>query len=124
MRSNETSHRPNKELIKEITALRSQLKRLSATMESESESGVSRALSAVESKSKEAIDATLSAAQNFIDQYADGVRDAARDISSRTGELRDSASESVVDMVRARPFTTVAAIAGIGFLAGCLFRRH
>ncbi len=119
MRSNETAVRANKDLVREINALRSQLKRLSASMENETESSGSRVLSA----SKEAVDAAIGAAQNFIDQYADSAREAAHEVSRRTVELRDSAAETLVDTVKARPFTTVAAIAGIGFLAGFLFRR-
>jgi ElaB/YqjD/DUF883 family membrane-anchored ribosome-binding protein len=120
MRANGTALRANKEMIKEINALRTQLKKLSATMETEAESGVSRTLGAVESKSKEAI----GAAQDFVDQYADGARDAVQDVSRRTAELRDSAAESLVEAVKDRPFATAAAIAGIGFLAGFLFRRN
>jgi ElaB/YqjD/DUF883 family membrane-anchored ribosome-binding protein len=123
MRANGTALRANKELIKEINALRTQLKKLSATMETEAESGVGRTLNAVESKSKEAIDSAISAAQDFIDQYADGARDAVQDLTRRGAELRESAAGSLVDMVRARPFATAAAIAGIGFIAGFLFRR-
>jgi ElaB/YqjD/DUF883 family membrane-anchored ribosome-binding protein len=124
MHANGSALRANKELIKEISALRSQLKKLSVTMENEAESGVSRALGAVEAKSKEAIDSAISAAQDFIDQYADGARDVVHQASRRTVELRDSAAEQLVDMVRARPFATAAAIAGIGFIAGCLLRRN
>ena len=119
MRANGTALRANKELMKEISALSTQLKKLSTMMNSEAESGVSRALGDVKSKSNSA----LGAAQDFIDQYADGAREAVQDASHRTAELRDSASESLVEVVKARPFTTVAAIAGISFLAGFLFRR-
>jgi ElaB/YqjD/DUF883 family membrane-anchored ribosome-binding protein len=124
MRTNGTAVRANKELIREINTLRTQLKKLSASMENEAESGMSRALNAVESKSKEAIDQAIGAAQDFIDQYADGARDALNDVSRRGGELRDSAADSLIDMVKTRPFATVATIAGIGFLAGCLLRRN
>jgi ElaB/YqjD/DUF883 family membrane-anchored ribosome-binding protein len=123
MRANGTALRANKELIKEISALRTQLKKLSTMMNSEAESGVNRALGDVKSKSKEVIDSALGAAQDFIDQYADGAREALQDASQRTAELRDSASESLVEAVKARPFATAVAIAGISFLAGFLFRR-
>lgn len=124
MRANGTALRTNKDLIKEIHALRTQLKKLSATMETEADGSISRTLNAVESKSKEAIDAALGAAQDFIDQYTDGAREAVQDVSRRTVELRDSAAESLVEAVKVRPFATAAAIAGIGFLAGFLFRRN
>ena len=123
MRSNETAFRANKELVREVNALRTQLKRLSASMEHDAEGNAGHALNAVESKSKEEIDAAIGAAQEFIDQYADGARDAVQDVSRRTAELRDQAAESVVDTVRARPFVTLATIAGVGFLAGFLCRR-
>ena len=123
MRTNGTAVRANKELIKEIHMLRTQLKKLSTTMEHEADSGVSRALSAVESKSKEAIDSAIGAAQDFIDQYADSARDTVDDVSRRASELRESAADSLVDAVRSRPFGTALAIAGIGFLAGFLLRR-
>ena len=119
MRANGTALRANKELMKEISALSTQLKKLSTMMDSEAGSGVSRALGDVKSKSNSA----LGAAQDFIDQYADGAREAVQDASHRTAELRDSASGSLVEAVKARPFATAATIAGISFLAGFLFRR-
>jgi len=123
MRANGTALRANKELMKEISALSTQLKKLSTMMNSEAESGVSRALGDVKSKGKEVIDSALGAAQDFSDRYANGAREAVQDASHRSAELCDSASESLVEVVKARPFTTVAAIAGISFLAGFLFRR-
>ncbi len=123
MRSNGTAFRANKELVKEINSLKVQLKKLSDSMEAESHSGINRTLSTIESKSKEAVDHAISAAQDFIDQYADSARDAARELSAKSAELRETAAESLVDSVQTRPFATVAAIAGIGFLAGFLFRR-
>jgi hypothetical protein len=65
----------------------------------------------------------LGAVQDFIDPYADGAREAVQDASHRSAELHDSASESLVEAVKAWPFATAAAIAGISFLAGFLFRR-
>jgi ElaB/YqjD/DUF883 family membrane-anchored ribosome-binding protein len=123
MRSNETAFKANKELIREVNALRTRLKRLSTSMEHEAEGSAGRVLNAVESKSKEAIDAAIGAAQDFTDQYADGARDTAHEVSRRASELRDQAAESVVDTVRARPFVTLATIASIGLLAGFLCRR-
>jgi ElaB/YqjD/DUF883 family membrane-anchored ribosome-binding protein len=38
--------------------------------------------------------------------------------------LKDKASDTLIEHTEARPFTTLAAIAGIGFLAGWLFRRR
>lgn len=124
MRANGTStHRLNKDLVKEIAALKAQLKKLSAAMEAEATDGVSRAVGAIETRSKEAIDSAIEAAEDFIGDYADGARDAVAAISKKGAELRDSATDSLVETVRARPFGTLAAIVGIGFLAGYLCRR-
>jgi ElaB/YqjD/DUF883 family membrane-anchored ribosome-binding protein len=114
----------NKDLVKEINALKGQLKKLSAAMESEAGDGASRALDAVESKSKQAIEAVIEAAQNFIDDYGETARDRMDALAKRSAELRDKASDSLVETVQERPFGTLAALIGIGFLAGYLCRRH
>ena len=58
----------NKDLVREIAALKAQLKKLSMAMEAEAHDGVDRALGAIETKSKEAIDGADEAAQRFIDE--------------------------------------------------------
>ena len=113
----------NKDLVKEINALKSQLKKLSAAMESEAGDGASRALDAVESKSKQAIEAVIEAAQSFIDDYGETARDRMDALAKRSAELRDKASDSLVETVQERPFGTLAALIGLGFLAGYLCRR-
>lgn len=113
----------NKDLVKEINALKGQLKKLSAAMESEAGDGASRALDAVESKSKQAIEAVIEAAQNFIDEYGETARDRMDALAKRSAELRDKASDSLVETVQERPFGTLAALIGLGFLAGYLCRR-
>ena len=113
----------NKDLVKEINALKGQLKKLSAAMESEAGDGASRALDAVESKSKQAIEAVIEAAQSFIDDYGETARDRMDALAKRSAELRDKASDSLVETVQERPFGTLAALIGIGFLAGYLCRR-
>ena len=113
----------NKDLVKEINALKSQLKKLSAAMENEAGDGASRALDAVESKSKQAIEAVIEAAQNFIDDYGETARDRMDALAKRSAELRDKASDSLVETVQERPFGTLAALVGLGFLAGYLCRR-
>jgi ElaB/YqjD/DUF883 family membrane-anchored ribosome-binding protein len=124
VRANGITHtRSNKDLIKEINALKGQLKKLSAAMENEANEGVSRALGAIETRSKEAIDDAIAATQNFIDEYADGARDAADALAQKSAELRDKAADSLIETVQSRPLGTLAAIAGIGFLAGFLCRR-
>lgn len=113
----------NKDLVKEINTLKAQLKKLSAAMEGEAGDGASRALDAVESKSKQAIEAVIEAAQSFIDDYGETARDRMDALAKRSAELRDKASDSLVETVQERPFGTLAALIGLGFLAGYLCRR-
>ena len=124
MRANGTVHAlPSKDLVKEINALKAQLKKLSTAMENDATEGVSRAVGAVEAKSKEAIDDAIEAAQGFIDEYAENAKDYAAALGRKSAQLRDSAADSLVETVQARPFGTLAAVIGIGFLAGFLCRR-
>lgn len=124
MRGNGTAHAlPSKELVKEINALKAQLKKLSSAMESDATDGVNRAVGTIESKSKEAIDEAIETAQNFIDEYAEGAKDYAAALGRKSGQIRDNAANSLVETVQARPFGTLAAVIGIGFLAGFLCRR-
>jgi hypothetical protein len=124
MRANGTaSTLPSKELVKEINALKAQLKKLSAAMETDASEGVSRAVGAVEAKSKEAIDEAIETAQSFIDEYSESAKDYAAALGKKSEQLRESAANSLVESVQARPFGTLAAVIGIGFLAGFLCRR-
>lgn len=123
MLANGLSARPDRELVKEINALKSQLKRLSATMEAEAGNGAGRALDAVENKSRQAIDDTLTAVQRFIDEYGGGARETVDALTRKSAELRDKAADSLVETVQHRPFGTLVAIVGMGFLAGFLCRR-
>jgi ElaB/YqjD/DUF883 family membrane-anchored ribosome-binding protein len=123
MRANGLTASANKDLVKEINGLKAQLKKLSAAMEAEAGDGASRALDAVESKSKQAIDSVIEAAQSFIDDYGDLARDRVDALTRKSSELREKATESLVETVQERPLGTLAAILGIGFLAGYLCRR-
>jgi len=111
------------DLVNEINALKAQLKKLSRALEAEAKEGVSSTLSAVETRSKQAIDNAIESAQEFIDQYADTASDAAARLTKKTAQMRDAASDSLVEAVEARPFGTLAAVLGLGFLAGYLCRR-
>jgi ElaB/YqjD/DUF883 family membrane-anchored ribosome-binding protein len=124
MRGNGSHAIPSKDLIKEINALKTQLKRVSDAMANDANEGVDRAVDAVESKSRETIDQAVEAAQRFIDNYAETAKDAASRVARKSAEMRDSAADSLVEAVEARPFGTLAAVIGIGFLAGYLFRRN
>jgi len=121
---NGTSHAiPSKDLVKEINTLKAQLKRVSDAMANDASDGVNRALDAVESKSRETIDDAVDAAQRFIDEYAETAKDTASKLARASSQVRDSAADSLVETVQARPFGTLAAVIGIGFLAGYLCRR-
>ena len=114
---------PSKDLTKEINALKAQLKRVSDAMANDASDGMNRAIDAVESKGRETIDDAVDAAQRFIDEYTDTAKDTASKLARVSGQMRDSAADSVVETVQARPFATLAAVVGLGFLAGYLCRR-
>ena len=114
---------PSKDLVKEINALKAQLKRVSDAMANDASDGVNRAIDAVESKGRETIDDAVDAAQRFIDDYAETAKDTAGKLARKSSQMRDSAADSLVETVQARPFGTLAAVVGIGFLAGYLCRR-
>ena len=121
---NGTAHSiPSKDLVKEINALKSQLKRVSDAMANDASDGMNRAIDAVESKSRETIDDAVDAAQRFIDEYSDTAKDTASRVARMSSQMRDNAADSLVETVQARPFGTLAAVIGIGFLAGYLCRR-
>jgi len=121
---NGTAHAiPSKDLTKEINALKAQLKRVSDAMANDASDGMNRAIDAVESKGRETLDDAVDAAQRFIDEYTDTAKDTASKLARVSGQVRDSAADSVVETVQARPFATLAAVVGLGFLAGYLCRR-
>ena len=121
---NGTAHAiPSKDLAKEINALKAQLKRVSDAMATDASDGMNRAIDAVESKSRETIDDAVDAAQRFIDEYTDTAKDTASKLARVSSQVRDNAADSMVETVQARPFATLAAVVGIGFLAGYLCRR-
>lgn len=121
---NGTAHAiPSKDLVKEINALKAQLKRVSDAMANDASDGMNRAIDAVESKGRETIDDAVDAAQRFIDEYTETAKDTASKLARASSQMRDSAADSLVETVQARPFGTLAAVIGIGFLAGYLCRR-
>ena len=121
---NGTAHAiPSKDLVKEINALKAQLKRVSDAMANDASDGMNRAIDAVESKGRETLDDAVDAAQRFIDDYTDTAKDTASKLARTSSQMRDSAADSLVETVQARPFGTLAAVIGIGFLAGYLCRR-
>ncbi|SKA38078.1 hypothetical protein SAMN02745126_06003 [Enhydrobacter aerosaccus] len=124
MRANGLAGQSSKDLVKEINALKAQLQKLSTALEAEASDGVSRAMSTIEGKSKQAIDNAIQAAQEFVDEYGDSARETMEALARKSAELRDKAKDSLVDNVQNRPVGTLAAIVGIGFLAGYLCRRQ
>ena len=121
---NGTAHAiPSKDLVKEINALKAQLKRVSDAMANDASEGMNRAIDAVESKGRETIDDAVDAAQRFIDEYSETAKETASRLARASSQMRDSAADSLVETMQARPFGTLAAVIGIGFLAGYLCRR-
>ena len=124
MRANGTTPEvPSRELLREINALKAQLKKISATLEADATEGVSRAVGTIESRSKEAIDDAIATAQNVIDEYAENAKEYATALGRKSEQIRENAANSLIENVQARPLGTIAALVGIGFLAGFLCRR-
>ena len=125
MRANGMSRtqRSSKDLIKEIGVLKSQLKKLSSAMEADATDGVSGAVSAIQLKSRAAVDDAIEAAISFIEEHADNAREMADSAIEKGMEMRDAAADSLIKTVKERPIATLAAVVGIGFLAGFLCRR-
>lgn len=101
-----------KDLAKEIALLRQQLDELADT--------VNGAGSSLVARGEVALEETLKSARDLVAKYAD----TAKAIADDTLKLKDKATDKLIENTEARPLTTLAAIAGIGFLAGWLFRRH
>jgi ElaB/YqjD/DUF883 family membrane-anchored ribosome-binding protein len=117
------TERSTKDLVKEVTVLKSQLRKLSAAMEADAKDGMNGAVSAIELKSRTMIDEALEAAQTFIDEQTENARDLTDATLEKAAKMRDAAADSLIETVQARPLTTLAAVVGIGFIAGLLCRR-
>jgi ElaB/YqjD/DUF883 family membrane-anchored ribosome-binding protein len=101
-----------KDLAREIALLKQQLDELADTVNGTGSSIVARGEAALEE--------TLKSARELVTKYGD----TAKAIADDTRKLRDKAADTLIEQTEARPLTTLAAIVGIGFLAGWLFRRH
>jgi ElaB/YqjD/DUF883 family membrane-anchored ribosome-binding protein len=117
------TQRSTKDLVKEISVLKSQLKKLSSAMEADASENVNGAISAIQIKSRAAVDDAIEAATSFIEEQTENAKDLADSAVDKAAELRDSAAETLIKTVKERPMTTLAAVVGIGFLAGLLCRR-
>jgi len=125
MRANGMSRtqRSGKDLVKEISVLKSQLKKLSSAMEADATEGVDGAVSAIQLKSRAAIDDAIEAATSFLDEQTSNAKEMADSALEKASEMRDAAADSLIKTVKDRPLATLAAVVGIGFLAGLLCRR-
>ena len=124
MRANGTATaNSTKDLFKEISVLKSQLKKLSTSIEKDASNGLNGALSEIQTKSKEAIDEVLETAQAFIDDYSDSAKESTKALMEKSAKLRDDATDTFIETVKERPIATLATVIGIGFLAGYLCRR-
>jgi ElaB/YqjD/DUF883 family membrane-anchored ribosome-binding protein len=125
MRANGISRtqRSSKDLVKEISVLKSQLKKLSSAMEADASDGLNGAVSAIQLKSRAAVDDAIEAATSFIEEQTDNAKEMADSAIEKVAEVRDATADSLIKTVKDRPLTTLAAVVGIGFLAGFLCRR-
>ena len=106
------SHANGKDLAKEISFLKAQLEELTESMGGAGQSVVARG--------EEAVEETLKSARELIAKYGDTAKAIAKD----TIDLKNKAADKIVEQAEARPITTLAAVVGIGFLAGWLCRRQ
>jgi ElaB/YqjD/DUF883 family membrane-anchored ribosome-binding protein len=101
-----------KDLAREIAILKEQLEELSDTVNGAGSSLVSRGEAAIED--------TLKSARALVEKYGDTAKAFAED----TARLKNKATDTLIEQTETRPLTTLAAIVGIGFLAGWLCRRN
>jgi len=106
------SHANGKDLAKEIALLKAQLEELTDSMSDTGQSMVARG--------EEALEDTLNSARELIAKYGD----TAKAIADDTISLKNKATDKLVEQTEAHPLTTLAAVVGIGFLAGWLCRRQ
>ncbi len=100
-----------KDLAREIALLKVQLEELADSVNGTGNSIVARGEAAIEE--------SLKSAREMIAKYGD----TAKSIADDTMKLKEKATDTLIEHTEARPLTTLAAILGIGFLAGWLFRR-
>jgi ElaB/YqjD/DUF883 family membrane-anchored ribosome-binding protein len=100
------------DLASDIAALKSQLEELSDALGKTGSSLVSRG--------EDALHDAVRDAGEMIEKYTDS----ARSLTRQSLKLRDRAAHTMVEQAEAHPLSTVAALIGIGFLAGYLSRRR
>ena len=87
------TQRSTKELVKEISVLKSQLKKLSSALEADASENVNGAISAIQIKSRAAVDDAIEAATSFIEEQTDNAKELADNAVDKAAELRDSAAD-------------------------------
>ena len=102
----------SKDLAKQIALLRSQLDEVAETLNGTGDSLIQRG--------QETMKETLRSARELIAKYGDSAKAMADDAV----RLKNKAADTLVQHTEERPLTTLAAILGIGFLAGWLLRRR
>ena len=102
----------NKDLAKQIALLRSQLDDLAETVNGTGDTLLHRG--------EEKLQETLRSARELIARCGDS----AKNMAEEAVRLKQKASNTLVEQTEEHPLTTFAAILGIGFLAGWLFRRR
>ena len=100
-----------KDLAREIALLKQQLDELADSVNGTGSSIVARGEAALEE--------TLKSARELVAKYGD----TAKAIADDTLKLKTRATDTLIKHTEARPLTTLAAIIGVGFLAGWLCRR-
>lgn len=100
-----------KDLAREIALLKEQLEELADSVNGTGSSIVARGEAALEE--------TLRSARELVAKYGD----TAKAIAEDTASLKAKATDTLIEQTEARPLTTLAAIIGVGFLAGWLCRR-
>jgi len=101
-----------KDLAREVALLKQQLDDLS--------DAVNGTGSSIMARGEAALEETLKSARELVAKYGDTAKAVVHD----TAKLKEKATDTLIEQTETRPLTTFAAIIGIGFLAGWLFRRH
>jgi ElaB/YqjD/DUF883 family membrane-anchored ribosome-binding protein len=112
-----------KDIQKEIGALKARLSDLADSLDLDEVEGIGKAISRIEARSKEAVGDAAKAAQALIDDVPKLAKAYGASIADNAKAIGESATGAVVETVKARPLGSIAAIIGIGFLAGYLCRR-
>jgi len=112
-----------KEINKEIAALKARLSDLADSIDIDEIEGIGKAISRIEVRSKEAVGDAAKAAQALLEDVPKLAKAYGASIADNAKAVGESATNTVVEAVKARPLGSIAAIIGIGFLAGYLCRR-